>query len=89
MACPTHHGAWADREALEQLRARLENAAAIHHEFSGEKAFIVGFGEIVEALRHRHPKEIDCPDCGVRLIGLWSSIAQRAACSINHSVYLN
>jgi Zn-finger nucleic acid-binding protein len=67
MACPTHHGAWADREALEQLRARLENAAAIHHEFSGEKAFIVGFGEIVEALRHRHPKEIDCPDCGVRL----------------------
>jgi Zn-finger nucleic acid-binding protein len=67
MACPRHHGAWADGEALQQLRARLENAAAIHHESPGEKAFIVGFGEIVEALRHRHPKEIDCPDCGARL----------------------
>jgi len=68
MACPSHHGAWADEEALEQLRARLENAAAIHHESLGEKVF-VGLGEIVEDLRHRHPKEkeIDCPDCGARL----------------------
>ena len=66
MACPSHHGAWADGEALEQLRARLENAAAIHHESLGEKVF-VGLGEIVEDLRHRHPKEIDCPDCGARL----------------------
>jgi Zn-finger nucleic acid-binding protein len=66
MACPSHHGAWADGEALEQLRARLENAAAIHHESLGERVF-VGLGEIVEDLRHRHPKEIDCPDCGARL----------------------
>src|SRR5260370_23669375 len=66
MACPSHHGAWADGKALEQLRARLENAAAIHHESLGEKVF-VAFGEIVEDLRHRHLKEIDCPDCGVRL----------------------
>ena len=67
MACPRHHGAWADKEALEQLRARLENAAAIHAESAGEKAFIVGFSGIVEALSHKHPKEIDCPDCGARL----------------------
>jgi Zn-finger nucleic acid-binding protein len=66
MACPSHHGAWADGEALEQLRARLGNAAAIHHESLGEKVF-VGLGEIVEDLRHRHPKEIDCPVCGARL----------------------
>lgn len=66
MACPSHHGAWADDEALERLRARLENAAAIHHESLGEKVF-VGLGEIVENLRHRYPKEIDCPDCGARL----------------------
>ena len=67
MACLSHHGAWADGETLEQLRARLEDAAPIHHESTGEKAFIVGFGEIVKALRHGHPKEIDCPDCGARL----------------------
>ena len=66
MACPSHHGAWADREALEQLRARLENAAAIRHESLGEKVF-VGLSQIVEDLRHRHPQEIDCPDCGARL----------------------
>jgi len=66
MACPRHHGAWADGEALEQLRARLENAAAIHHESLGEKVF-VGLEEIVEDMRHRHSKEIDCPDCGARL----------------------
>ena len=39
MACPRHHGAWADREALQQLRARLENAAAIHHESPGAEYF--------------------------------------------------
>ena len=63
MACPSHHGAWGDRETLEQLRTRLENAAAIHHGPVGEKVF----GNIVEQLRHKHPKEIDCPDCGSRL----------------------
>ncbi len=66
MACPRHHGAWLDAEALEQFHARLGNAAAIHHDSLGEKVF-VGLGEIVEDMRHRHPKEIDCPDCGARL----------------------
>jgi Zn-finger nucleic acid-binding protein len=66
MACPSHHGAWADGEALEQLRARMDNAADIYHESLGEKVF-VGLGEIVEDLRHRHLREIDCPTCGARL----------------------
>ena len=66
MACPSHHGAWGDEKTLEQLRARLENAAAIHPESLGERVF-VGLSTIVEDLRHRHPDEIDCPDCGARL----------------------
>jgi Zn-finger nucleic acid-binding protein len=66
MACPLHHGAWCDEEALMQIAARLRNAAAIHHESLGEKAFIQA-SELVEGLRHKHPKEIDCPDCGTRL----------------------
>ena len=66
MACPLHHGAWGDEEALMQIAARLKNAAAIHHESFGEKAFI-HVSERVEDLRHKHPKEIDCPDCGARL----------------------
>ena len=63
MACPSHHGAWADQQTLDQLRARLENAAAIHHQSLGEKVF----GETVKELRHKHPNEINCPDCGARL----------------------
>ena len=55
-----------DEEALGQIAARLKNAAAIHHESLGEKAFIQ-VSELVEDLRHKHPKEIDCPDCGNRL----------------------
>jgi Zn-finger nucleic acid-binding protein len=66
MACPSHHGAWVDTEALEQFRVRLANAAAIRHDSIGEKLF-VGLGGIVEDLRHKHPNEIDCPDCGARL----------------------
>ena len=66
MACPGYHGAWLDAEALEQLRARLGNAAALHHDSLGEKVF-VGLEAIVEDMRHRHRKEIDCPDCGARL----------------------
>lgn len=62
MACPSRDGAWADREALEQLRARLENAAAIHPVSLGEKVL-----DIVEELRHKHRKGIDCPDCGTQL----------------------
>ena len=67
MACPDHHGAWADSDALNQLAMRLKNAAAIHHESMGEKVF-EGVTEIVEDLRHKHPTEIDCPDCGQRLL---------------------
>jgi Zn-finger nucleic acid-binding protein len=66
MACPSHHGAWVDAEALDQFRARLANAASIHQDSLGERLF-VSIGEIVEDMRHRHPKEIDCPDCGTRL----------------------
>ncbi len=66
MACPTHHGAWVDREAADQLRMRLANAAAIRHDSLGERIF-VSLEEIVEEMRHKHPKEIDCPDCGSRL----------------------
>ena len=57
MACPFHDGAWGDAEALRQIVARLKNAAAIHHESLGEKAFI-RVSELVEDLRHKHPKEI-------------------------------
>jgi hypothetical protein len=39
---------------------------AIHHESLGEKVSVAR-GEMVEGLRHRHLKEIDCPDCGARL----------------------
>ena len=66
MACPDHHGAWADREALDQLTLRLKNAAAIHRESLGEKVF-EELATVVEELRHKHPSEIDCPECGVRL----------------------
>jgi len=66
MACPDHHGAWADRETLDQLTLRLKNAAAIHHESLGEKLF-AGLNAVVEDLRRRHPAEIDCPDCGLKL----------------------
>ena len=63
MACPNQHGAWADRETLSQLETRLKNAAAIRHTSVGEQVF----GDIVDELKHKHPKEIDCPDCGSRL----------------------
>ena len=66
MACPDHHGAWADRETLDQLALRLKNAAAIHRESWGEKVF-EEIAAAVEDLRHKHLAEIDCPDCGLRL----------------------
>jgi Zn-finger nucleic acid-binding protein len=66
MACPDHHGAWADRVTLDQLTLRLKNAAGIRHESLGEKVF-GGLAGVVEDLRRRHPSEIDCPDCGLRL----------------------
>jgi len=66
MACPSHHGAWAGRETLDQLTLRLKNAVAIHHESLGERVL----GErtaVVEDLRHKHPADIECPDCGLGL----------------------
>ena len=66
MACPDHHGAWVDRQTLDQLTLRLKNAAAIHHESLGEKVF-EELAAVVEELRHKHPAEVDCPDCGMRL----------------------
>jgi Zn-finger nucleic acid-binding protein len=66
MACPDHHGAWADQETLSQLALRLKNAAAIHRESLGEKVF-EELATVVEDLRHKHPTEINCPDCGLRL----------------------
>src|SRR5215510_10347518 len=66
MSCPDHHGAWADSETLVHIDLRLENAEAIHHESLGEKVF-VSVARLVEDLRHKHPAEIDCPDCGVKL----------------------
>jgi Zn-finger nucleic acid-binding protein len=66
MACPDHHGAWADRETLDQLYVRLKNVASLHLESLGEKVF-AGVRAVVEDMRHKHPDEIDCPDCGVRL----------------------
>src|SRR5271157_4013577 len=64
MACPQDHGAWADDETLNQIAARLKNAGAIDHSWIGEKVSS-GLAELVEKIRH--PKEIDCPDCGARL----------------------
>ena len=64
MACPDNHGAWCDEEALNQITGRLTNAAAIHHASPGEKTSSA-LAELVE--KARHPKEIDCPDCGTRL----------------------
>ena len=39
MACPDRHGAWADRETLDQLETRLQKAAAVRHESVGEQVF--------------------------------------------------
>jgi len=65
MACRLNHGAWLPAATLEALRVRLANAeAAAHHARIGGKVF-EAVTEIVEDLRH--PKEIDCPDCGARL----------------------
>ena len=93
MACPNHHGAWVDREAGDQLRARLRNAAAIRHGSLGEK-FFVGLEEIVDDLRHKHPKEIDCPDCGARLQAVVETAPAEAglagmACPKRHGAWID
>jgi len=64
MACPDHHGAWGDQETLMQIVARLKNAAAIAPE--GKRIFREP-EELLEDERHRHPQEIECPDCGTQL----------------------
>src|SRR5215472_921547 len=91
MACPGDHGAWCDDEALNQITARLKNAAAIHHGSFGEK-ISSGLAEVVEKVRH--PKEIDCPDCGVRLkaeAGLTAGAEGLAgmACPNRHGAWLD
>ncbi|MGC2493235.1 hypothetical protein [Candidatus Binatus sp.] len=93
MACPLRHGAWGDEEALMQIAARLKNAAAIHHESLGEKVFVEVSG-LVEDLRHKHPKEVDCPDCGARLAPRAAISAGAAglagmACPNNHGAWLD
>jgi Zn-finger nucleic acid-binding protein len=93
MACPDHHGAWADRETLNQLTLRLKNAAAIHHESLGEKVF-EELAAVVEDLRHKHPAEIDCPDCGQRLAAKAAMSAGAAglagmACPNDHGAWID
>jgi Zn-finger nucleic acid-binding protein len=66
MACPDHHGAWGDQETLMQIAARLKNAAAIAPK-SFTRKISTEPQELIEDERHRHPQEIDCPDCGTRL----------------------
>lgn len=68
MACPVHHGAWADNDTITQLIARLA-AAATHHESLSEHisaGIVAGVAKIVEDIHHSH-HEIDCPECGTRL----------------------
>jgi Zn-finger nucleic acid-binding protein len=66
MACPRRDGAWLDAEALEELRARLRNAAAIHHEGLGAKVF-AAVEEVVAGLRKKHPEGLSCPECAARM----------------------
>jgi Zn-finger nucleic acid-binding protein len=66
MACRDHHGAWGDQETLMQIVARLKNAAAIAPK-SFSKGISTELQQLIEDERHRHPQEIDCPDCGTRL----------------------
>jgi hypothetical protein len=66
MACPKRDGAWLNAGTLEKVRARLRDAAAVHHEAIGEKVF-AAIDEIVKGLLERHPQGLDCPECGARL----------------------
>jgi Zn-finger nucleic acid-binding protein len=88
MACPGNHGAWADTEALERLRARLRNAAAIHHEGLGEKVF-AAVGEVVEGLRHKHPAGLHCPECAAILDPRAEGGLGGMACPNRHGVWLD
>jgi len=88
--CPNGHGAWVGGRALEQLRLQLEAAAAIHRETLGEKLF----GEIILYIRHRHPKSIECPECGCPLAseaaiapGVWALTAM--ACPKGHGAWID
>lgn len=88
MACPRNHGGWMDPETLEKLRARLRNAAAIHHEGMGEKVF-AAIEEVVEDLRQEHEKGLKCPECAKPLtpraeggLGGWACLEE------GHGVWL-
>jgi hypothetical protein len=76
--------------AFEQLRLQLEAAAAIHRETLGEKLF----GEIILYMRHRHPKSIECPECGSPLAteaaiapSVWTLTAM--ACPKGHGAWID
>lgn len=66
MACHDFHGAWVDEETVKQLVARLKNAAELRHE-SQQENFSIPVGKLAADLNRKHPREIDCPDCGSRL----------------------
>ena len=87
MACPKRDGAWLDADTLEKVRARLLNAAPIHHEGLGEKVF-VAIDEIVKGLRERHPKGLDCPECGTRLDPRAEAGLGGMLCPNHHGVWL-
>src|SRR5271157_5710049 len=57
MACPDHHGAWADDKTLSRLAARLKNVAAIHPKVGRDNASI-RIGELAGDLHRKHPGEI-------------------------------
>ncbi len=88
MACPRREGAWLDRETLEKLRARLRNAAAIHHEGLGEKVF-AAVGDIIKALREKHPEGLNCPECSTPLDPRTAVGLGGMACPKLHGVWLD
>jgi Zn-finger nucleic acid-binding protein len=96
MACPHHHGAWADNETVTQMTNRLATIGATHHESLGERisaGVVAGVAKIIEEFQHHH-HEIDCPECGARL-GPKATISADAdglsgmACPNGHGVWLD
>jgi len=88
MACPRRDGAWLDPQTLEQLRARLRNAAAIHHEGLGEKVFSA-VEEIRKGLLKEHPKGLNCPECAAALDPKAEGGLGGMACPNLHGVWLD
>jgi Zn-finger nucleic acid-binding protein len=88
LACPNQHGAWAEWDTLQQIRKRLENAAASHHESIGEKIF-AGIEEMLEDLRRKHKTGIKCPDCGAELEARSAIGLGGMACPNSHGAWLD